>query len=105
MLALFVDAVWGICHCLPMSAACCGAILRVRRRSAACPPLCESYVPAEQLWPILRPSIRLQVRLCDTCPSVSFLRLLPGEDIFPTKPLLLSYADHGWRMRSCTRRR
>ena len=55
-------------------------------------PLCESYVPAENLdsAEVFYP---LHVRLCDSCLLVQLPAYVPGEDIFSDYAYFSSYSD------------
>jgi SAM-dependent methyltransferase len=55
-------------------------------------PLCESYVPAEQVDDA-ETFYPLHVRICDSCLLVQLPAYVPGEDIFSEYAYFSSYSD------------
>ena len=70
----------------------CGAPLTRTFVDLGMSPLCESYVPADELD---EPEIfyPLHVRLCDACLLVQLPAYVPGEDIFSDYAYFSSYSD------------
>jgi SAM-dependent methyltransferase len=70
----------------------CGAPLARTFVDLGMSPLCESYIPAEQLD---EPEVfyPLHVRLCDNCLLVQLPAYVPGEDIFSDYAYFSSYSD------------
>ena len=70
----------------------CGAPLTRTFVDLGMSPLCESYVPAEQLdeAEVFYP---LHVRLCDNCLLVQLPAYVPGEQIFSDYAYFSSYSD------------
>ena len=70
----------------------CGAELTRTFVDLGMSPLCESYVPADQLD---EPEVfyPLHVRLCDACLLVQLPAYVPGEDIFSDYAYFSSYSD------------
>jgi 2-polyprenyl-3-methyl-5-hydroxy-6-metoxy-1,4-benzoquinol methylase len=70
----------------------CGASLTHTFVDLGMSPLCESYVPVEQLdnAEVFYP---LHVRICDSCLLVQLPAYVPGEDIFSNYAYFSSYSD------------